>query len=185
MIPPADSDLARLRALLEDVPGWQVETAAGTGSNRDFYFANPPALQTPALVVALNGVVLATPADYVVSTERDRVTLTTAPPAGSMVAMKYARQTFNDDELLGFLSEAAVDWPAGVGRTYRAAAFALDTLLMGVATALNFGAGAETFDVAGVHERLERVRAQFAAELSRQAARPAVLAPVEPVPLLP
>jgi hypothetical protein len=83
-------------------------------------------------------------------------------------------QTYTDAALDFYLAEAGRDYAEPRQVVYRAAVLALDSMLTGAATALNFGAGAENFDMASVFDRLTRLRAIAASETT---ARPGVYAP--------
>lgn len=153
-----------LRRLLEDLPAVELETASASGLEVEFYVNNPPMLTAPAPVVTVAGAVLVEGGDYSIPTERDRVILLVPPTAGATVNIRYWRQTFDDAELTRYLTAAAPSYGADddVFVVYRAAIYAIDALLMGTATALRFGAGAEDFDLPSVHERLMGLRQMFA-----------------------
>ena len=160
-----------LRRLLEDEPSREFETAAADGATREFRLANGPPLEG-SLTVAVDG---AATTAYT-QPEPDTVRFIATPAADAQVTFRYSQQTFSDAELDHYLGEAERDWgTAGGAQVYRAAMYAVDALLAGGATAINFGSGNESFDMASVFDRLLRLRSSFAAALAGEASRPALL----------
>ncbi len=170
--------LSWLRRLLEDVPVIERETSTADGTSTDFILRNPPV--RAVLGVWVDG------AQQTVGTafslvDAEVVRFTRPPTAASSVVMVYDRQTFDDAELVQYLDVAAVDWTRDLGIVYAAGCLALDALLLGSATALRFGAGAEEANLPSVFDRLTTVRAQWGGVLAREAQRPAVFGePSEP-----
>jgi hypothetical protein len=159
--PPApDSELGWLRRLMEDAPAVEVETAVGDGVERLFLVRNPPMTATSE-VVTVNGATQDLGTDYTITAEADGVLFVTAPPLNATVTIQYSRQSFTDDELTQYLTQAALDYTSTRNRVYQAAIYAIDALMVGAATALNWGAGAESFDMVSVWERLQRIRELF------------------------
>lgn len=107
------------------------------------------------------------------------------PPASAHIVMTYSRQLFQTLELESYLAVASEDHDRQVERVYRAGILAVDSLLIGTATALSFGAAGSKADMPSVFDRLATLRAAFAAALAGEAARPRVIQPIDPVPLLP
>src|SRR4051812_23012631 len=143
----AMTDLERLRGLLEDEATDEVEVATGDGSTTVFAVRNPRAADDPTTTVSVDGADLVRGVTFFVTDNGRTITLVPAPPAGAQVIIRYRRQSFTDAELTDYLARAALDWGAGtVGLIYRAGLLALDTLLLGTATAVDFGADSEHFE---------------------------------------
>ena len=153
-----------LRRLLEDLPLFEADSAAGDGTRTEFAVTKPP-ITTDSAVVSVDG-----QAVTAFTVERDAVVrFTTAPAAGANVVIAYQRQSFADDELDFYLEQATVRFADSDHQVYRAAIYAIDALLMGTATALNFGAGAENFDMVSVHTRLVALRNMYLEQILREA----------------
>lgn len=164
------TDLEWLRKLIEDEPRMEVETAAASGTERDFFVANPP-IVTGSVAVAVNGLTLAETEFSVVDNRIIR--LVTVPALDAQVTIEYSHQTFSDRELEHYLTQAKLEFADQRYYVYRAAMYAIDTLMVGLATALDFGAGAETFNMSSVHARLSQMRASYAQHLTEGDDRPA------------
>jgi hypothetical protein len=151
------SELTWLRRLVEDQARTEVEQAVASGQETRFYLSNPPV--TGNVVVAVDGVTKTADADYFVEDAR-LVRFALAPNAGSNITIQYDRQTFTDEELTEYLTAAALRF-TGVAQIYTAAIYAIDSLLVGAATALDFGAGAETYNMSSVFARLQSLREMY------------------------
>jgi hypothetical protein len=154
------AELDWLRRLMEDAPAVEIESAVGDGVEKLYNVRNPP-MTAASEIVIVNGTTLATPAGYVVTQELDGVVFATAPAAGHQVTIQYSRQTFSDAELSEYLTQAGAYHTSEPNRVYQAAIFAIDSLMIGAATALNWGAGAENYDMVSVWQRLQQIRSLF------------------------
>jgi hypothetical protein len=154
--------LSWLRRLLEDVPRVKLDSAYADGERTDFYVTNPPAANT---LVAVNGQLKALATDYDLIDDRG-VRFLVAPATDAQVVIQYERQTWPDDELDHYIEQALQEWDLDRHVVYRAAIYAIDTLLIGLATGMNFGAGAEAFDIASVFARMQQLRALFLQQLA-------------------
>lgn len=175
------SDLEHLRKLIEDEPAWEAETATAAASETEFFVSNPPVSEASE-EVRVDGVVKATPADYVIGDRLDRIIFAVPPGADAQVQVSYARQTFADEELDAFLELAGADWaPGTVGRIYRAGVLTLDALLTGAATALDFspGGGDAPEQLTTIFDRLVRWRAVLSQQLAAESARPFLITPTD------
>lgn len=154
-------NLAWLRRLLEDQGERHVESAVAGGP--EFYVRNPPMSADPPEVVSVAGGVRTAGVHYDAYPDRIVFRAGFEPPVNAMVQISYTHQTFPDAELQDYL--AAAQSTLGVTDqhlvVYRAAVFAIDALLMGTATSLRFGAGAEDFDMPSVHARLLELRRTY------------------------
>jgi hypothetical protein len=175
------SDLQRLRLLLEDMPAAEHELAIASGTDAEFFVSNPP-VREDSEEVRVDGVVQQSPADYIMGPKRDRIRFVTAPSEGAKVELLYARETFSDDELEAFLELAGADWAEGtIGHVYKAGVLALDSVLRGSATALDFsvGGGQAPGELTSVFDRLIRWRAVLSQQLAAESARPMLVEPSE------
>jgi hypothetical protein len=174
------TDMAWLRKLLDDEQSMQAEIVEGDAATQTFMVRNPPVPDSDATTVTVAGQPMARGSDFIVSDGGRSITLLGTPPGnGVAVVIRYPSQLWTDDELETYLAEAALK--VGVARTatatgpetgrqeylYRAGVMAIDTLLSGTATGLNFGAGSETFDVASVFQRLMDLRKEWLDWLAR------------------
>jgi hypothetical protein len=156
------TSLQWLRKLLEDEPSTEMDIAYGDGEDREFVVSNPPATSE---VVRLNGVPQALNTHYVMIVRNSQpigIRFNAAPAQDARVDIEYTRQTWGDTELATYLTGAEQNWITGsVESVYAAACYAVDTLLMGAATALNFGAGEESYDMVSVWQRLVQLRTEI------------------------
>lgn len=154
------AQIAWVRKLIEDTPLARVEQMVAPGGTPEFYVERPPMIDGTVSVL-LNGADQVLGADYTVEDAGRTIRFSAAPPADAMVTVKYSRQRFSDDDLKVFLdaSDAAAETDAA--RVYGASVAAIDTLLLGAATALDFGAGAETFGMSSVFNRLMQLRSLY------------------------
>jgi hypothetical protein len=83
--------------------------------------------------------------------------------------------TWDDAELGHYLLQAAETWTADRHIVYQAVVYAIDSIMMGAATALNFGAGQENFDMVSVWQRLQQWREMIVQWLETEAAQPALV----------
>ena len=173
--PITDPRLAALRLLLEDLAKVEAEVLVTPGQTSEFFVSNPPIVSTPT--VNLAGVPLSCPAEFGFSDFS--VTLVTAPAAGQKLTIRYRRRTFPDAELERYVAQALEEHDRDVAVLYRAAIYALDSLLVGAASALDFGSGQETFQLSSIHTRLTQTRALWLAEVDAQAHRPRTFAPAD------
>lgn len=151
-----------LRKLLEDTPRVATETATADGNERSFYVSHELLMLEPPPTVLVDGVVQVREAgDYTITAERDGIILSVKPVVGTIVNVRYFHQSWEDDELDIYLAAAANMYSDDQEIVYAAAIFAIDTLLVGASTALNFGAGAESFDMVSIFNRLVQLRAVF------------------------
>lgn len=148
-------ELAWLRRLLGDQQVPQIETAVASGADTDFYVQTPP-ITSGTVTVTIDNVPNVA---FTVLQER-AVRILPAPVAGAAVVIAYERQTFTDAELNEYLGYAGANWE-GPSKVYQAAVYAIDSLLMGAATALDFGAGAEAYNMTSVWSRLSQLRALY------------------------
>jgi hypothetical protein len=165
------TQLEWLRKLLEDEVQQEAELATADGAETDFFVQNPP-IAAGSDTVLLEGLAQVRGVNYTV---RDSKAISfAAPPANQMsVLITYERQNFLDAELLGYLEQAGKEYIEDRHIVYRAAIFAIDSLLMGAATSLRFGAGAEDFDLPSVFARLLELRRMFIEWLAEEAEAPA------------
>jgi hypothetical protein len=152
--PVTDPKLLWLRRMVNDIARTEAEMIIAPGGGNEFFVANPPIVETP--LVALNNVSQTTPAQF--SYTPYSVIFVTAPEVGSSVTIRYARTTFSDTVLEGYLQAAAYEYTAPQHLVYRAAIYVVDTLLAGAATALDFGSGQENFQMSSVFNRLTQLR---------------------------
>lgn len=165
------TDLEWLRKLIEDEQTTENESSAASGSETTFFVGNPPIIGVP--VVGVNGVPKAEPADFTHTARY--VAFTAAPAANSTVTIQYERQSFPDAELEHYVEQAKLDFSDQRLYVYQAAIYAIDSMLLGASTALNFGAGAENYDMVSVWNRLTRLRDMYAKYISDAADRDPVL----------
>ena len=159
-----EEQLAWLRDLLEDNPTEEIEAVTGDGGTRSYTVSNPP-MTADSLKVLVDGEQKTLGTDYTVP-DAQTISFAQAPAAGTHVVFQYGRQLFSDAELTRYLTTAGekyTDPPCNSSdiHVYRAAIFAIDALLVGAATALRFGAGAEDFDMPSVFERLLSLRSAW------------------------
>lgn len=154
------TDIQWLRKLVEDEPVEESEISTADGVESDFFVSNPP-ISVGTEAVKVNG---AATTAYTVVQQR-AVSFVSPPPANAQVLIRYTRQTFTDDELDHYLGIAGGEWTSQAGRVYRAAVYAIDSLMAGAATALDFGAGAESFSMTSVWARLQQLRQMYVASL--------------------
>jgi len=175
------TELEHLRALLDDAPTFETDIATSVGGTTVYQVRNPPL--TDSAEVRVDGVQLTRDASFFITDGGKTITSHSPWPPGATITIRYTRQTFTDAELAGYLALASAEYDTHVGRVVAAAVFALDTLLTGSASALNFGAGSETFDMVSVFDRLARLRAMLLQTLADERLRPRLFAPVEPIAL--
>jgi hypothetical protein len=162
---PITDVLSWLRTLIEDLPVIARDTAAADGATTAFFVKNAPMSASPAPMVAINGVSKAEGVDYAVTAERSGIVFPVAPVADAQVTVVYGRQTFDDAELQWYIGQAQTEWTLDRHVVYRAAIYVIDSMLMGMATAMHFGAGAEDFDLPSVYQRLTQLRALWTTAL--------------------
>ena len=171
-------ELAHLRKLLDDDPAFEQEVSTALGDELEFLVSNPP---ITAETVRVNGAAQSSPGDYDVVDVNGvpaKVVFVSPPPADARVEVSYTRQTWSDDELQSYLDLAAVDWAEQAGKVYRAGIMAIDGLLTGAATALDFGPPQEGgVEMTSVFSRLITLRSTLAQALASEGARPFVLDP--------
>lgn len=165
------TDLQWLRKLIEDELTTENESSAASGAETTFFVGNPPIIGTPT--VGVNGVPKQNPADWT-NTSR-YVVFGTAPAANATVTIQYDRQSFTDDELNHYLTQAQLDFDDQRLYVYQAAVYAIDSMLLGASTALNFGAGAENYDMVSVWNRLTKLREMYMTYISDAASNDPVL----------
>src|SRR5437764_11688338 len=95
-----------VRTLLNDVGMVERELATASGLDTIFYVQKPAMLAVPAPTVAVNGVVLTAGVDYIITPDSDAIAFVNRPAQGEQVSITYKRQTFADDELDTYLTEA-------------------------------------------------------------------------------
>jgi len=147
-----------VRNLLEDLPSEEVESSTTDGATSTFYVGNPPINPTSLVVVSVDGTARVQGTDYTVQGS-NRIAFVNPPPVGANVVIQYTRVTFSDSDLDHFLTEAGREFSELRPRVYRAALLASNALLYGASTALDFGAGAERFEVTTIFDRMSRFRA--------------------------
>jgi hypothetical protein len=159
-----------LRRLLEDAPRVEQDSAAADGVQVDFYVSNPPITGDVAVLVDTAAV---DPSLYAAIDTRG-VHFFTAPTEGSTVTVQYLTQTWPDGELAHYIEQGRADWNTDRDVVYQAAIYAIDSLLLGMAASLEFGAGAEQFNLPGVYQRLMELRAMFAEVLVQSSDQPSL-----------
>ena len=144
-----------LRRLLDDAGGQEVEESYAQEGQTEFFIAAPPMSAAPTVIV--NGKVEG--GGWSVPATADEVIFATGLTLDTQVVIRYVKQTFSEKELETYLLEAMTEYVAARHVVYRAAIFAIDTLLIGTAVAFDFGAGDESFRFSDVFTRLETLRA--------------------------
>lgn len=162
-----------LRKLLEDDPAAEYEASTADGEQIDFYAANPP--MSGDVTVRLNAGAQSTPADYLVSEDARYIRFNVAPAADARVELTYFRQMWPNEELQHYLDQAALEWDEDRFRVYQAGIYAIDSLMMGAATGLNFTEGRQNFDIVSVWDRLQRLREILETYLETAGAAPALI----------
>jgi hypothetical protein len=154
-----DPKLLWLRRLIGDLALTEAELITAPGGTSEFFVSNPPIAGAPT--VSVGGVPQTTPGGYSYTTYS--VSFPAPPSAGSEVVIRYGRTTFDDVELESYVTSAMTDhgYVQVNHIVYRAAISAIDTLLVGAATSLDFGSGQETFSLSSVFTRLMALRAMF------------------------
>lgn len=169
--PPATyTVLDWLRRILEDVPRIESDSGAGDGVRTDFFVSNPPI--TNQLAVAIDGTYVLDSTYTLIDVRGIR--FNTAPADGTTVRLEYTTSTWPDGELGYYIEQAQKDWNEDRDVVYQAAYYAIDTLLVGLAASLEFGAGAEQFNLPGVFERLRTLQQMFLERLQAAEDRPSL-----------
>jgi hypothetical protein len=168
------TELQLLRLLLEDNPAPEAEVATSAANETEFMVSNPP-IGTGSETVRVDGIEKASPADYDVAASRDRIVFVTAPGVNKKIEVEYTRQTWPDEELDAYLVWAAADWDDNsVEKVRQAGVYAIDTLLVGAATGLNFQAGDISEDLVSVWQRLIQLRQEWSIWLEQRFDRPSL-----------
>lgn len=175
MTATAADPLTWLRRLVSDVSLIKVDLITAPGGVTEFFASNPPILDP--VTVTVDGVPV-DPSEYTVTDSS--IVFDSAPAAQAQITFRYARTTFSDDELEGYLAVAAEQYDDDLEIVYRAAILALDTVLVGAGTALDVGSGQETLALSSIFNRLTDLRTAWVAELTAQEARPRTFIPAEP-----
>jgi hypothetical protein len=141
-ISPTDARMIWLRRLLDDRGTPQLEQAVASGQQVEFFVRAPPIVGQPTVLV--NGV---STTEFTVDSYGDEVILSTAPPLGTSVLIRYIRTTWPDEELSDYLNSAASLWGQNQSSlvVYQAGIYAIDGLMAGSATAMDFGEGLRDF----------------------------------------
>ena len=175
------STIAWLRRLISDVPAMHHDLAMGDGSTTAFYLA-AGAATAGTVIVTVNDALQELGADYQLTPGLDGIVFDSPPPDEARVRIGYSNTEWDDDTLETFLAAAGQRYDVNVEMVlviYQAAIYAIDTALIGLATALNFGAGAEQFDMASVFNRLLQLRDTWLAFITEQLDSTAVLSFVD------
>jgi hypothetical protein len=149
------TELEWLRRLVEDSGTRKVERLVASGVETDFYVQNTPVVDASVLVT-----VEGEPGEDYEVVDGRIVRFSDPPPEGTDLAIYYEWRAFSDEELDFYLAQAAMV-RTGAAKVYQAAAYAIDTLLLGAATALDFGAGAETYNMSSIFQRLTGLRTAY------------------------
>lgn len=147
-----------LRKLLDDTGSLELEHMTASGQQTEFFVRAAPINTGGPLAVQVAGQTMTQGADYTVGPESDSIILTDAPPLGSSVTIRYTRQTWPDTELTMYLSQAATEYFADRHIVYKAGVYAIDTLMSGAATAMDFGEGQQYFRFSGTFDALSTLR---------------------------
>ena len=148
--------LELLRRLLDDNGAREVEESTAFAGQVEFFIAAPPMLLPP--VVTVNGIVISESGNWSVPATLDEVIFAAAPGEGRTVGIRYAQQTWTNQELETYLEEANTEYVEARHVIYRAAILAIDTLMPGMALAFDFGEGAENFSFSSTFSRLMQLR---------------------------
>ena len=158
-----------LRRLLDDMGSLEVERMTASGNQTEFFVRAAPINSAGQLAVQVAGQTMTQGTDYQLAPEGDSIILTDTPPLGASVMVRYTRQTWADDELSLYLSQAALEYTADRHIVYQAGIYAIDTLMSGTATAMDFGEGQQYFRFSGMLEALTSLRAGWQDWLERNA----------------
>jgi hypothetical protein len=160
-----DPKLIWLRRLTADLAVTESDLLTAPGVSTEFFVTNPPMVRTPRVTVA--GSSMVTPGDF--NFTRYSIIFTQAPARGQMVTIRYARTTFGDTELEGYLAAAAEEFTATRHLVYKAAIYAIDTLLVGFGAAFDFGSGQENFQFSAAFQHLVALRGTWESWLEKNA----------------
>lgn len=164
------TDLTWLRKLLNDTNTSEVEVTDGNGTTTTFLVRNPPVPDDDTTKVTVAGEQLARGSEFYVTDSGRSITIPAAPADGAQIVITYSSQLWDDDELQTYLQEATKHRDPLLERPNyikTAGIMAIDTLLSGTATGLDFGAGAETFNISSVFQRLMALRDAWRAQLTQ------------------
>lgn len=160
-VPPA-KEIVWLRKLLEDPVAYQQELVSATGTQLVFLVRNPPIVKGTDKVY-VNGLAKVNGTDYTIEEGRKIVFKAPAPGLDEEIQIEYGHQTWEDEELELYLEQANKEWYQERHVVYQAFIYAVESIMFGLATGLNFGSGDEKFDIASVYtrltERVDKVRA--------------------------
>lgn len=158
-----------LRRLLDDMGSLEVDQMTASGSQTEFFVRAAPINTNGSVAVQLAGETLDLGSDYVIGPEGDSIILDDPPALGTSVTVRYTRQTWADDELNLYLTQAATEYVADRHIVYKAGVYAIDTLLAGTATAMDFGEGQQYFRFSGMFDALTSLRTIWQAWLAENA----------------
>jgi hypothetical protein len=161
----SDPKLLWLRRMCDDLAVTEADIIQAPGVSTEFFVTSPPIVQMP--MVSLAGIPMFSPGDF--SWTSYSIIFTVAPPAGQMITVRYSRTTFDDVELESYITAAQEEYIADRHVVYKAAIYAIDTLLTGFASALDFGSGQESFSLSSVFTRLNLLRSTWETWLERNA----------------
>jgi hypothetical protein len=162
---PFDPVRAWVGRLLENVPHLQRQAFTGDGATTTFILRSAPVLALPMTVI-VNGAPVVSGTGWTFNANAPReLTFAEPPGLGAAIQLQWFNTLWDQYELAYYQRQARLDYFDDRGVVYQAALYALDVVLLGAATALNFGSGQENFDFQSVFTRLETLRTTWQTHL--------------------
>lgn len=150
-----------LARILQATPSVGTQTLIGDGQSNVFFLRDAPASK-PAPSVAIGAETMTPGNGFTIDAAAPNALRFAAAPAdGAILRVQYFTTVWEEQELAGYIAQAEKQYSEDLGVVYQAAIFAIDAVSLGMATALNFGAGQETYDLQSVYDRLMQLRETF------------------------